>query len=116
MASERESMEMLATAFPEFARYMLEFPFGDFHTRAGLGERERELAGIASLTAMGHTGAHLRGHIGAALDVGCKTTEIVEVVMQTSVYAGFPVALDGLAAVREVFLERGVQLPLKPAS
>jgi 4-carboxymuconolactone decarboxylase len=112
MPSERDPAELLAAAFPEFARYMLEFPFGEFHSRAGLGQRERELAGIASLTAMGHTGTHLRGHIAAALDVGCKTTEIVEVVMQTSVYAGFPAALDGLAAVREVFLARGVSLPL----
>jgi hypothetical protein len=29
-----------------------------------------------------------------------------------SVYAGFPAALNGLAAVREVFERRGIALPL----
>jgi len=32
-----------------------------------------------------------------------------------SVYAGFPAALNGLAAVRDVFTERGIELPLASA-
>lgn len=42
-------------------------------------------------------------HIGAALHVGCGREEIVEVIMQMAVYAGFPAALNGLAAAKEVF-------------
>jgi 4-carboxymuconolactone decarboxylase len=36
------------------------------------------------------------------------TKEIIEVVMQMSVYAGFPSALNGLFAAKEVFKEREV--------
>lgn len=105
-------VEMLARSFPDFATYIVEYPFGDIYSRPGLGLRERELAVVAALTAMGNAGPQLRVHIDAALHVGCTATEIVEVVMQMSVYAGFPSSLNGLAAVREVFAGRGIALPL----
>ena len=105
-------VEGLATSFPDFARYIVEFPFGDIYTRDGLGLRERELATVAALCALGHAAPQLRVHVHAALHVGCTPVEVVEVVMQMAVYAGFPAALNGLAVVREVFAEAGIPLPL----
>jgi 4-carboxymuconolactone decarboxylase len=61
---------------------------------------------------LGNAGPQLRVHIGAALHVGCTPDEIVETVMQMAVYAGFPAALNGLAAVREIFESHGIALPL----
>lgn len=107
-------VEQLAASFPEFAEYVVEYPFGDIYSRPGLGLRERELAVVAALTAMGNAAPQLKVHVHAALHVGCRPAEIVEAVMQMSVYAGFPAALNGLAAVREVFRERGIALPLRP--
>lgn len=109
-------VETLATAFPDFARYIVEYPFGDIYARPGLGLREREIATVAALCALGNAAPQLRVHVHAALHVGCTPQEIVEVVMQMSVYAGFPAALNGLAAVREVFAESGIALPLPHAS
>ena len=103
-------LENLSRSFPDFARYVLEFPFGDIYSRPGLGLRERELAVVAALTAMANAGPQLRVHINAALHVGCTPAEIVEVVMQMCVYAGFPAALNGLAAVKEVFEARGLAM------
>lgn len=105
-------VESLARAFPDFATYIVEYPFGDIYCRPGLGLREREIATVAALCALGNAAPQLRVHLHAALHVGCTPTEIVEVVMQMSVYAGFPAALNGLAAVREVFGEAGIALPL----
>lgn len=105
-------VEGLAQSFPDFARYVLEFPFGDIYAREGLGLRERELATVAALCAMGNATPQLRVHVHAALHVGCTPAEVVEVVMQMTVYAGFPAALNGLSVVREVFAEAGVALPL----
>ena len=105
-------VEGLAKSFPDFARYVVEFPFGDIYTRSGLGLRERELATVAALCALGNAAPQLRVHVHAALHVGCKPSEIVEVITQMAVYAGFPAALNGLSAVREVFAETGVSLPL----
>lgn len=105
-------VESLATSFPEFATYLLEYPFGDIYSRPGLGLRDREIAVVAALCAMGNAASQLRVHVHAALHVGCTPREIVEVVMQMSVYAGFPAALNGLAAVKDVFGEQGIGLPL----
>jgi 4-carboxymuconolactone decarboxylase len=106
-------VEGLAASFPEFANYVLEYPFGDIYARQGLGLREREIATVAALCAMGHAAPQLRVHIHAALNVGCTPQEIQEVLMQMSVYAGFPAALNGLTAMKDVFDTEGIQLPLR---
>jgi 4-carboxymuconolactone decarboxylase len=90
---------------PEFARYLIEFPFGDIYSRPGLDLKSREIAVVAALTAMGNAAPQLKVHIHAALNVGVTRTEVVETIMQMAVYAGFPAALNGLAAAREVFAQ-----------
>lgn len=105
--------QRLAQSFPDFSRYLVEFPFGDIYSRQGLGLRERELATVAALCALGHCQPQLRVHVHAALHVGCAPVEVIEVVMQMAVYAGFPAALNGLAVLREVFAEAGIALPVQ---
>lgn len=99
-------MASLADIAPDFARLVVEFPFGDIYTRPGLDLRTRELATVAALTAMATAPGQLRIHIHGALNVGCHRSEILEVIMQMVVFAGFPAALNGLAAAREVFASR----------
>lgn len=96
----------LAGIAPDFARYVIEFPFGDIYSRPGLGLREREIATIAALTALGNAAPQLKVHIAAGLNVGVGRDEIIEIMMQMAVYAGFPAALNGLFAARDVFAER----------
>lgn len=91
---------------PDFANYILEFPFGDIYSRPGLDLRAREIATIAALTAMGNAAPQLKVHIEAGLNVGLTREEIVEIIMQMAVYAGFPAALNGLFAAKEVFAAR----------
>ena len=93
----------LADIAPDFARYVIEFPFGDIYSRPGLGLRDREIATIAALTALGNAAPQLKVHIEAGLNVGLSRDEILEVIMQMAVYAGFPAALNGLFAAKEVF-------------
>jgi 4-carboxymuconolactone decarboxylase len=93
----------LADIAPDFARYMIEFPFGDIYSRPGLDLRAREIATIAALTAMGNAAPQLKVHIEAGLNVGLSRDEITEIIMQMAVYAGFPAALNGLFAAKEVF-------------
>ena len=96
-------LESLRDIAPDFARYLIEFPFGDIYARPGLDLKSREFAVVAALTALGTASPQLKVHIAAALHVGCTREEIVEVIMQMAVYAGFPAALNGLFAAREVF-------------
>lgn len=96
-------IDALADIAPDFARYLLEFPFGDIYSRPGLDLRAREIATIAALTAMGNCGPQLHVHIRAGLNVGVTREEIVEIIMQMAVYAGFPAALNGLFVAKAFF-------------
>lgn len=93
----------LAGIAPDFATYVLEFPFGDIYSRPGLDLRAREIATVAALTAMGTATPQLKVHIEAALNVGLSREEITEIIMQMAVYAGFPAALNGLMTAKDVF-------------
>jgi 4-carboxymuconolactone decarboxylase len=98
-----ESLQQIA---PDLGRYIIEFPFGDIYSRPGLDLKSREIATIAALTALGNAHSQLKVHIHGALNVGCSREEVIEVLMQMAVYAGFPAALNGIAAAGEVFAER----------
>jgi 4-carboxymuconolactone decarboxylase len=96
-------VDALADIAPDFGRYLIEFPFGDIYSRPGLDIRSREIATIAALTALGNAAPQLKVHIQAGLNVGLSREEIVETIMQMAVYAGFPAALNGLFAAKDVF-------------
>lgn len=105
----------LSDIAPDFARYVVKFPFGDIYTRPGLDLKTREIATIAALTALGYAPAQLKVHISAAFNVGCTEAEIAEVIMQMAVYAGFPAALNGLAAMKEVISKQAEHREATPA-
>ncbi len=109
MAGERV-IENLADISPDFGRLLIEFGFGDIYSRPGLTLAQRELATIAALTALGHATPQLKVHLAAGLKVGLSRTEIIETLIQMAVYAGFPAALNGLFAAKEVFAEHDGRL------
>lgn len=98
-------IKSLSDIAPDFARLLIEFPFGDIYSRPGLDLKAREIAVVAALTALGNATPQLKVHIQGALNVGCSEQEIIEVIMQMAVYAGFPCALNGLFAAKEVFAQ-----------
>ncbi|MBW5469567.1 carboxymuconolactone decarboxylase family protein [Brevibacillus formosus] len=98
--------EFLKGIAPDFERFLVEFPFGDIYSRPGLDLKSREIATVAALTALGYAIPQLKVHINGALNVGCTKEEIMEIMMQMAVYAGFPAALNGLNAAKEVFTDR----------
>ena len=97
-----ENLEDIA---PDLARFVAEFPYGDVYTRPGLDLKTRELITVAAITALGTAPLQLKSHIKGALNVGCTREEIVEVMIQMAVYAGFPAALNGIYSAKEVFEE-----------
>ncbi len=98
-----EVVKGLAEISPDFARYLVEYPFGDIYSRENLDLKSREIATIAALTALGNASPQLKVHISAGLHVGLSQQEILEIIIQMSVYAGFPAALNGISAAKEVF-------------
>jgi len=100
----------LANICPDLGKYIIEYPFGDIYQREGLDLKTRELVTVAALTALGHCQPQLNVHVNGALNVGCTPQEIVEVILQMSVYAGFPAALNGMFVAKTVFTERALSV------
>lgn len=101
-------VESLKDIAPDLAEWIISFSYGDVMARPGLDKRSRQFATIAALTAMGTAMPQLKVHIHGALNVGCEPKEIVEVILQMTVFAGFPAAINALNVAREVFQERRV--------
>jgi len=87
---------------PDFYRYVAESAFGMLWSRPGLALRDRSLVTVAQLAALGKT-AELRAHLAGARNLGISQDELVEVLMQTAIYAGVPVANEALKVAAEVF-------------
>ena len=101
-------IDSLQAICPDLAKFTIEFPFGDIYQRSQLDLKSREIATVAALTALGHCAPQLNVHINGALNVGCKPDEIIEVILQMAVYAGFPAALNGMFVAKDVFISRGL--------
>jgi 4-carboxymuconolactone decarboxylase len=84
---------------------MVEFPYGDIYSRDGLAIRDREIATIAMLTALGGREPQLRVHIASALNVGLTADELEEIIIQTIIFAGFPTAINALNLLHESLSE-----------
>ena len=108
--SVEEIFKDLEDIAPDLSRFVVEFPYSEIYTRPEVDLKTRELCTVAALTSIG-TIPQLKDHINAALNVGNTPTEIVEIIMQMSAYAGFPKAINGIMAAKEVFNERNL-LPL----
>ncbi len=95
----------------DLARYGIEFNFGDIYSRPGLTLAQREMATIAALVAIGGLEPQLRGHTRGGINAGLTATEIIETVVHTVQYSGFPRALNALKVVCEALTELGVDIP-----
>lgn len=100
------ALSSLAATSPDLARCLVEFPFGDIYPRAGLDLKTREMLTVAALTVLGYPQAELRDHIRGALNVGCTRDDILEIILQMAVYAGFPAALEAVKTAASVFIEK----------
>ena len=95
-------VQSLRATAPELADWIIDFSYGDVMSRPGLDHRTRELTTIAALIALGNAQPQLKVHMQAALHVGCRPQEIIEVILQMTVFCGFPAALNALGTLKEV--------------
>jgi 4-carboxymuconolactone decarboxylase len=103
--ASKRTAESLGDIAPDMVRYMMEFVFGEISSRPGLDMKSREITAVAALTAIGTAPNQLKIHIKGALNCDCTREEVVEVLIQVLVYAGFPATLNGLRLAKEVFQE-----------
>lgn len=98
----------LESISPDLGKYIVEFSFGDVYSREGTSLRQKEIAVVAALTAMGNAAPQLNVHINGALNVGCSVEEILEVIIQMSSYSGFPSSLNAINILKEVIKDRKI--------
>jgi 4-carboxymuconolactone decarboxylase len=91
---------------PDLGKFIIEYSFGDIYTREGLDLKSKEIAVVAALTAMGNAQPQLKVHINGALNTGSNISEVKEVILQMSVYSGFPNCINAMNALKEVLQER----------
>lgn len=89
----------------ELGRLIVETVYGDVFTRPGLSTRDRELAAVAALVALGRS-AQIPQHLRASLKTGLTPDELAEVIMQTATIAGFPPAMNAMATLKTIVGEQ----------
>lgn len=82
----------------------IRYGYGELWFRPGLDRRARMLCALAAFTAL-RLESQLRKFSQSAIALGLTREEVVEAVMQTAPYSGFPPALNALAAISEVLEE-----------
>ena len=93
----------LGDVAPQLATYVLETIYGEIYQSRALDARTRQIVTVAALATLGTAAPQLRTHIGGALRCGVTREELVEIMMQLAPFAGVAVAINGVAACREVF-------------
>lgn len=104
-------IDALGDISPELGYQVVAWGFGEMYARPGLEPRDRQLVTLGILTALGGCEPQLDVHINAALNVGLTPQQIVEALLHSAVYCGFPRALNATFAAKKVFAERGL-LPM----
>lgn len=95
---------------PGLAEGVVDFAYGRQYARQGLPLRDRYLATVAALTALGaQTSPQLAVNISGARSVGLSREEISEVIWQMALYGGFPAAINALNVALEVFAKEDAQ-------
>jgi 4-carboxymuconolactone decarboxylase len=88
----------------DLGRSIVEFVYGDIYLRPGLSLRDRELAAVATLVALGRS-SQIPQHLRAALKAGVTPDELREVIMQTAAIAGFPPAMNAMSTLKTIVAE-----------
>jgi 4-carboxymuconolactone decarboxylase len=81
--------------------WIVDWAFGDVHTRPGLTARERELIIVAILATIGSSDPQVAAHIRALRAIDVPWSEIEEAILQTTPYAGIPRAVNAMKVLRE---------------
>jgi 4-carboxymuconolactone decarboxylase len=82
------------------------FITGRLYAREKIPHSTRQLVTVAVLTVLSRP-EELKLHIQAALNVGCSSQEIAEVIFQTFTYGGIPTVNTALKVLRDVMIEKG---------
>jgi 4-carboxymuconolactone decarboxylase len=80
--------------------WIVDFAFGDVHSRPALDPLTRELLIVVMLTTLGGCEPQVRAHLLAARAAGATDEQLEETILQTCPYAGVPRAVNAMKELR----------------
>jgi 4-carboxymuconolactone decarboxylase len=99
-------LDSLAEALGDVGVLAYRWAFGEVWARPELGRRDRSLAVIAILTALGAV-EELKFHVPAGLRHGLTGDEIEAAITHLALYAGFPRAVEAIRVARAAIASAG---------
>jgi 4-carboxymuconolactone decarboxylase len=100
-----EGFNRACEAAPELTRLVVEHGFADMYTNDSLDQRARKIATLASLITSASL-PQLEWHIRGALVSNLLTPEeITEIIIQMTIYIGYPAAYNAMGVAKRVFAE-----------
>jgi 3-oxoadipate enol-lactonase len=106
-----ETLAAVRATSPQLYEAVVEGAFGGPLARPELSRREREIATVAILAALGGAERQLAVHAAAALRNDVAPSELLALCEHVAVYAGFPRALNALREIDQVLGEGGIPRP-----
>jgi 4-carboxymuconolactone decarboxylase len=88
----------------DLGRFIVEFAYGEVYSRPGLTLRERQIATVAVLTALGRS-SQLPVHLRSSLEAGLTPEELHEIIIQVATLAGFPPAMNAMSTLKTIEAE-----------
>ncbi len=92
----------------DLGRYVVEFAYGDVYSRPGLSLRERQIATVAVLVALGRS-SQLPVHLRSSIRAGLSADELREIIIQVATLAGFPPAMNAMSTLRTIETEAAAE-------
>lgn len=97
----REGLKVLDNFSSELGEFVIKHGFSDMYTRDALDQRARKIATIASLVTSGNQ-AQLGWHVRGALENKLlNADEIREIIIQMTIYIGYPAAFNAMRTANE---------------
>ncbi len=88
----------------DLGRFIIEFAYGEIYSRPGLSLRDRQIATVAALVALGRS-SQLPVHLRSSLKAGLSGDELKEIVLQVATLAGFPPAMNAMSTLKTILSE-----------
>ncbi len=93
----------LADSLGGVGELAFDWGFGELWARNELSRRDRSMVTVAILAILARE-AELAVHVPGALNHGLSREEVEEIMVQLTVYGGFPRAVEGMRAARAAFV------------
>ncbi|GLY83836.1 carboxymuconolactone decarboxylase family protein [Actinoallomurus iriomotensis] len=103
----RQGLRGIEETAPGFTDWIVTALFGGTYLREGLSLRDRQVANLAALVAVGGVDPQLAGHVRTSLRIGMTREQVIEVFVHLAPYVGVPKALAGLRVAATTLAEVG---------